>query len=102
VIGRLAGLCSFLLILASLGSVGVVVMGDDAVRAQVTKLHFPVRALAEGNLIMVVPIVLCALGTLCALPAIRHRIGRLALGAAVLNWGVIFALIGLEGFKSLL
>jgi len=100
-IGRLAGLCALLLILASLGSVAVVVMGNDAVRSEVTKLHFPVRTLGEGNLIMVVPIVLCALGTLCALPAIRHGIGRLALGAAVLNWGVIFVLIGLEGFKSL-
>ena len=100
-IGRLAGLCSLLLLLASLGSLGVIVMGNADVQAQVMNLHFPVRALGEGNLIMVVPIVLCALGTLCALPAIRHGIGRLALGAAVLNWGVIFVLIGLEGFKSL-
>jgi len=100
-IGRLAGLCSLLLVLASLGSLGVIVMGDADVRAQVTKLDFPVRALGEGILIMVVPIVLCALGTVCALPAIRHSIGRLALGAALLDWGVIFVLIGLEGFKSL-
>ena len=100
---RLAGLCSLVLILASLGITGSVVLGHAAaVRAHVRELHFPVMALGEGIHEMVLPILLCTLGTMGALLAVRHKIGRVALGAAVLNWAVILVMIGIDGFKSLL
>jgi hypothetical protein len=50
---------------------------------------------------MMLPILLCGLGTIGAILSVRHKIGRVAPGAGVLDWAVILVRIGVDGLKSL-